>query len=122
MVNLHSPADKPSKTREGGRNVTIISISDTAKQKVHTAALVTAQILLGVALGCAMWFGLKDRLTFTIQTVEPVSVAASRALLLSSSTAACWKEAATSAGTISSPRCFAVCTALISAVLRPEKL
>ena len=61
--------------REGGRAMTIISISDTAKKKVHNFALVTAQVLLGVALGCAMWFGLKDRLTFTVQTGEPVSAA-----------------------------------------------
>jgi hypothetical protein len=55
--------------------MTIISISKTAKEKMQQAALVTAQVLLGVALGCAMWFGLKDRLTFTIQTAEPVPAA-----------------------------------------------
>lgn len=47
--------------------MTIISMNETAKQKVHRIAVVTAELLLGVALGCAMWFGLGDRLTFTVR-------------------------------------------------------
>ena len=57
--------------------MTIISIGNTAKQKLHTAAVVTALVFLGAALGCAMWFGLGDKLTFTVRSevYEPVAAA-----------------------------------------------
>lgn len=57
--------------------MTIISLSKTTKQKVHTFTVAAAQMLLGIALGCAMWYAIGDRLTFTIQAAEPVPVAAS---------------------------------------------
>ena len=57
--------------------MTIISIGDTAKRKVHNAAVVTAELLLGVALGCAMWFGIGDKLTYTVRYVVDEPAAAS---------------------------------------------
>ena len=64
---------------QGGSTVTIISISNTAKEKVHNFTLFTAELLLGVALGCAMWFGFGDKLTFTVETALPVSATQSTA-------------------------------------------
>ena len=58
--------------------MTIISFSETAKEKVHRCAVVTAQVLLGVGLGCAMWWAIGDRLTFTVRheiTVPTVQIA-----------------------------------------------
>lgn len=58
--------------------MTIISISETAKEKVHRCALVAAQALLGVGLGCAMWWAIGDLLTFTVRheiTVPTVQIA-----------------------------------------------
>ena len=55
--------------------MTIISIGETAKRKVHNSAVLLAELVIAVALGCAMWFGLSDRLTFTIRfdTDEPAA-------------------------------------------------
>ena len=55
-------------------------------------------------------------------TFAPVSFAARTALSLSSSTAAYWKLAAMSAAGTSCPLWRSLWTALISAVLSPEKL
>ena len=59
--------------------MTIISISSNAKRKVHNFTVVAAQILLGVAIGCAMWYALADRLTFTIRSETPVAAASTPA-------------------------------------------
>ena len=56
--------------------MTEIRTDDTPKQKVHTLVIVLAELLVAVGLGCALWFGLGDRLTFTIRTSEPIPAAA----------------------------------------------
>jgi len=78
--------------------------------------------IIGICREAAAALDSSEFESFSNALLMPPRSAASMVLSSSALTTACWKEAARSSGRAVSPRCSMVCTALIKAVFRPEKL